>query len=207
MVKRSLERRLSGGRRRSRPPEPERKAERAKTRWRSSACLGIVEPRWSDLQHGLSTSSIVPARSPGAAQAELNAFLTQPSGADRGPPLGGAWAKTRTGLSAWTTWSRAGRGAGQQARTVGAKKIDYRERLSAEDFASLRQAPAARQGDRPGGVCPGLHGVHQRTTGPDGPVPGDDQGAMEQIAGVGDARIEKYGPRLLDLLEQQWDGG
>ncbi len=30
---------------------------------------------------------------------------------------------------------------------------------------------------------------------------------MEQIAGVGDARIEKYGPRLLELLKQQWDGG
>ena len=27
---------------------------------------------------------------------------------------------------------------------------------------------------------------------------------MEAIAGVGDARIEKYGPRFLDFLMQQW---
>jgi len=31
--------------------------------------------------------------------------------------------------------------------------------------------------------------------------------AMEQIEGVGDARIEKYGPMLLEHLKQQWDGG
>jgi hypothetical protein len=30
--------------------------------------------------------------------------------------------------------------------------------------------------------------------------------AVEQIAGVGDARIEKYGPRVLELLQRQWDG-
>jgi hypothetical protein len=31
--------------------------------------------------------------------------------------------------------------------------------------------------------------------------------ALEKIAGVGDARIEKYGTHVLDLLQaQHWDG-
>src|SRR5262249_18188096 len=30
--------------------------------------------------------------------------------------------------------------------------------------------------------------------------------ALEQVAGVGDARIEKYGERVLAILRQQWSG-
>ena len=29
---------------------------------------------------------------------------------------------------------------------------------------------------------------------------------LEKIDGVGDARIEKYGPRFLELLNRQWEG-
>ncbi len=30
---------------------------------------------------------------------------------------------------------------------------------------------------------------------------------LETIAGVGDARIEKYGPRFLEFLNEQWGTG
>jgi superfamily II DNA helicase RecQ len=32
----------------------------------------------------------------------------------------------------------------------------------------------------------------------------NSKAALEQIAGVGDARIEKYGPRLLEFLSKKW---
>ena len=31
--------------------------------------------------------------------------------------------------------------------------------------------------------------------------------ALEQVAGVGDARIEKYGARMLEVLRTQWGQG
>ena len=31
--------------------------------------------------------------------------------------------------------------------------------------------------------------------------------APEKVAGVGDARIEKYGPRVLEFLHRQWQEG
>ena len=79
---------------------------------------------------------IVPAAcSPELAQAELNAFLR----GHRVLSVDRRWVELGEELvlepSAWTTWSRAGREPATGEERGARGKIDYRERLSPEEFA------------------------------------------------------------------------
>jgi superfamily II DNA helicase RecQ len=83
-------------------------------------------------------------------------------------------------------------------------KIDYREVLKPEDFTvfarlrDLRKEIAQAEGVPVYTVFTNeqlAQMVQNRVT---------SKAALEKIAGVGDARIEKYGPRVLEMLKGVW---
>jgi superfamily II DNA helicase RecQ len=85
-------------------------------------------------------------------------------------------------------------------------KVDYREVLSPEDFAVFARLRQARQEIAQAEAVPVYtiftneqlaQMVRGRAT---------TRAALEKIAGVGDARIEKYGGRVLEILRRQWSG-
>jgi superfamily II DNA helicase RecQ len=96
-------------------------------------------------------------------------------------------------------------GSGPVARGGGGRvRVDYREALPPEEFAVFARLRQWRKE------------VAQREAVPVYTVFTNDQLArmvrgraasradLEAIAGVGDARIDKYGPQVLDLLKTAW---
>ncbi len=171
----------------------------------ADAGLAIVETTTVDLNMAY-YFAIVPARSPELAQAELNAFLR----GHRVLTVDRRWVE----LGENSYWAicvdylePGGAGAGPQPKNGARGKIDYRERLSPEDFSVFAKLRQMRKEIAQAEAVPVYmvftneqlaQMVQSRVT---------TKEAMEQIEGVGDARIEKYGPRLLEHLKQQWDGG
>ena len=85
-------------------------------------------------------------------------------------------------------------------------KVDYRDELSPEDFAVFARLRQLRKETAQSEAVPVYtvftneqlaQMVQSRATA---------RAALEKIAGIGDARIEKYGPRVLVFLQSQWDG-
>jgi superfamily II DNA helicase RecQ len=83
-------------------------------------------------------------------------------------------------------------------------KVDYRDVLSPEDFAVFAKLRELRKAIAQGEAVPVYtiftneqlaQMVQGRAT---------TKAALEKIAGVGDARIEKYSGRVLELLGQCW---
>jgi hypothetical protein len=85
-------------------------------------------------------------------------------------------------------------------------KVDYRDELSPEDFAVFARLRQLRKEIAQSEAVPVYtvftseqlaQMVQSRAT---------TRAALEKIAGIGDARIEKYGPRVLGFFQGQWDG-
>jgi superfamily II DNA helicase RecQ len=102
--------------------------------------------------------------------------------------------------------SGAGGSAPSGKNGAGRERVDYREVLSPEDFAVFARLRQARKEIAQAEAVPVYtvftndqlaQMVKGRAT---------TKAALEKIAGVGDARIEKYGPRMLAILGQQWGG-
>jgi superfamily II DNA helicase RecQ len=83
-------------------------------------------------------------------------------------------------------------------------KIDYKEVLAPEEFAVFVKLRDLRKQIAQSEAVPVYtvftneqlaRMVQQKVT---------TKAALEQIAGVGDARVEKYGPRVLELLAAAW---
>jgi superfamily II DNA helicase RecQ len=142
----------------------------------------------------------IPAGDPACFAEELNAFL-------RGHRIlavqrelvadsGGAW---------WAICVEylvtAAAGSGTAANGTGKGKIDYRERLSAEDFAvfsalrELRKELAERDGVPVYAVFTNEQIAEMVTTKV------GSLAALRGIGGVGDSRIEKYGERFVAGLQ------
>jgi len=89
-------------------------------------------------------------------------------------------------------------------RTDRRSKVDYREVLNTEDFAvfvklrDLRKEIAQAEG------VPVYAVFNNEQLAKMVQKKARIKADLEAIAGVGDARIEKYGPRVLDFLSQQW---
>jgi superfamily II DNA helicase RecQ len=149
---------------------------------------------------------IVPIQDSGRAQEELNAFLRSHKilSVDRRWVEQGAssfWSfciDYLEGAPAEAGGYRGGRGPG------GKSKIDYRETLSPADFAVFARLRDVRKeiGQAEGVPVYTIFTneqlaqmVQSRTT---------TKAALEKIAGVGDARIDKYGARMLEVLAQAW---
>jgi superfamily II DNA helicase RecQ len=143
----------------------------------------------------------IPAHDAGGFAEELNAFL-------RGHRIlsverefchdsGGAyWAVCVEYLVAVPT------GAAASANGTGKGKIDYRERLSAEDFTvfsalrEVRKELAERDGVPVYAVFTNEQIAEMVTR------KANSLAALRQIDGVGDSRIEKYGDRFVAVLLQ-----
>ncbi|MEI7908712.1 MAG: HRDC domain-containing protein [Verrucomicrobiota bacterium] len=142
----------------------------------------------------------IPAADPAGFGEELNAFL-------RGHRIlavqrelvtesGGAW---------WALCVEylpsAVAGAGSSANGAGKGKIDYREKLSAEDFVvfsalrEIRKQLAERDGVPVYAVFTNEQIAEMVTTKV------NNLAALRKIDGVGDSRIEKYGERFVAALQ------
>lgn len=89
---------------------------------------------------------------------------------------------------------------------AGKSKVDYREVLSPEDFAvyaKLREArkQIAQQEAVPIYTVFTNEQLAQMVQGR-----ATSRAELEKIMGVGDARLEKYGARMLETLKSAWDG-
>jgi superfamily II DNA helicase RecQ len=149
---------------------------------------------------------VISVKDEGTATAELNGFLRS----RRVLAVDRRWVEQ----GAESFWSfcvddlESGTGGAEPPGKNGAArgKVDYREVLSPEDFsvfARLRQArkELAQAESVPVYTVFTNEQLAQMVRGR-----ATSKAALEKIAGVGDARIEKYGPRVLEILRQQWGG-
>ncbi len=149
---------------------------------------------------------VIPARDAGPAAAELNGFL----GSHRILAVDRRWVDQ----GADSFWSfcvdyletRSGADAGRKDG-LGRGKVDYREVLSPEDFAVFARLRQLRKEIAQAEAVPVYtiftndqlaRMVQSRAT---------TKAALEQISGVGDARIEKFGTKFIEVLGRQWGGG
>jgi superfamily II DNA helicase RecQ len=145
----------------------------------------------------------VPIRDDGSAENELNVFLRSHRvlAIDRRWVDQGAdsfWSicvdYVDAGVASDATRGRMVRGRGK----------DYKEILSADDFAVFAKLRELRKEMAQAEAVPvytiftneQLAQMVQDRCG--------SKADLEKVAGVGDARIEKYGPRFLGLLTDQW---
>jgi superfamily II DNA helicase RecQ len=147
----------------------------------------------------------IPISAPEGAQGELNGFLRS----HRILMVERRWVE-QGAASFWTFCvdylESSGSSNSPTTESPGRNKVDYRERLSPEDFAVFARLREIRKDIAQADAVPVYtvftneqlaRMVQARVT---------TKAALETIAGVGDARLEKYGPRILEFLSQQWDG-
>src|SRR4051794_14851410 len=84
--------------------------------------------------------------------------------------------------------------------------VDYRERLKPEDFAVFARLRDLRKEIAQAEAVPVYTVFTNEQLAQMVQMRATTRAALEQIAGVGDARIEKYGARVLEFLRRQWDG-
>lgn len=146
----------------------------------------------------------VPIRDPGAAESELNAFLrghrvlsVERRFVEAGP--NSCWAVCVDYLEPAGAIPPLGeRPAGGRGR------VDYREILPADEFAVFARLRQWRKEVAQQEAVP-VYAVF--TNEQLARMVRDRAGSradLEAIAGVGDARIEKYGARVLEVLKQSW---
>lgn len=81
-------------------------------------------------------------------------------------------------------------------------KVDYKERLSAEDFASFARLREWRKQVSQAEAVPVYTVFTNEQLAQMVQQPVTSKQSLEQIAGVGDARVEKYGSQILEILQQ-----
>ncbi len=141
----------------------------------------------------------VPIQDGGPAEQELNAFLRSRKvlSVDR------RWVE-QGASSFWSFCVDYLENAAQTSAGSARGKVDYKEVLSPEEFAVFAKLRELRKEIAQAEAVPVYtiftneqlaQMVQARALG---------KSALEKIAGVGDARIEKYGARFLQLLSQAW---
>jgi superfamily II DNA helicase RecQ len=143
---------------------------------------------------------IVPIQDSGNAEAELNAFLRS----KRVLSVDRRWVEQ--GASSF--WSFCvdflePAGSPQGGRFgAGRERVDYREVLSAEDFAVFAKLRDLRKEIAQGEAVPVYTIFTNEQLAKMVQAKATTKAALEKVAGVGDARIEKYGARVLEVLTQ-----
>jgi superfamily II DNA helicase RecQ len=146
---------------------------------------------------------IVPVHDDGSAIVELNGFLRSHKvlSVDR------RWVDLGT-ESFWSfcvDYLERGAGGVQTGKGGGARgKVDYREVLSPEDFAVFARLRQMRKEISQAEAVPVYTVFTNEQLAQMVQTRATTKAALEGIAGVGDARIEKYGARFLDFLCKQW---
>jgi superfamily II DNA helicase RecQ len=149
---------------------------------------------------------VVPVRDDGTSAAELNGFLRS----RRILSVDRRWVDHGS-ESFWSFCVDYLESSGGFAQPVkngsGRGKVDYREVLDPEDFAVFARLRQARKEIAQAEAVPVYtvftneqlaQMVQSRAT---------TRAALEKVAGVGDARIGKYGERILEILRRQWSEG
>ena len=85
-------------------------------------------------------------------------------------------------------------------------KVDYREVLSPADFAVFARLRQLRKEMAQAEAVPVYTVFTNEQLAQMVQGRATTRAALEKIAGVGDARIEKYGARFLDCLAKEWNG-
>jgi hypothetical protein len=143
---------------------------------------------------------VVSARDEGAATAELNGFLRSHRvlGVDR------RWVN-HDGESYWSfcvDYLESGSGgsvaAAKPGSGAGRARVDYREILSPEDFAVFARLRQVRKDLAQSESIPVYTVFNNEQLAQMVQGRATTKAALEKIAGVGEARIEKYGARMLD---------
>jgi superfamily II DNA helicase RecQ len=142
---------------------------------------------------------IVPIHDLEAAEAEVNAFLNSHTvlGVER-------HFVDRGGESFWSLCAdyveSGGRGS-QQGRQR--SRVDYRERLSEEDFVLYAKLRDLRKEIAQAEGVPLYNVFNNNQLATMVEKKARTKADLESIAGVGDARVDKYGKQFLDFLAKQ----
>lgn len=149
---------------------------------------------------------LIPVRDDGSAQRDLNGFLgshrilaVDRQFVDQGE--NSFWSFCVDYLESTTGPVGGGESRGAVNRT---SKVDYREVLSPEEFAVFAQLRDWRKQVSQAEAVPVYTVFTNEQLARMVQIRATTKASLEQIAGVGDARIEKYGPRLLEFLSTRW---
>jgi superfamily II DNA helicase RecQ len=149
----------------------------------------------------------IPIHEPGAAEAELNGFLRSHR------VLAVERKCVESALNSYWTFcvdyleSTGGPiSAGSNGGHTGRGKVDYREKLSPADFAVFARLREVRKGIAQEAAVPVYTVFTNEQLAQMVEARATTKAALEKIAGVGDARIEKYGARVMEVLQRQYDG-
>jgi superfamily II DNA helicase RecQ len=145
----------------------------------------------------------VPIQDDGSAERALNEFLQRHRvlAVDRRWVEQGAasfWSFCVDFLEVTTNANRSPRDGSSR------NKVDYREVLSPEDFAVFARLRELRKEIAQAEAVPVYTVFTNEQLAQMVQNRAASKAALEKIAGVGNARIEKYGPRVLELLKGVW---
>ena len=147
----------------------------------------------------------IPIQNYGQAEEELNAFLLSHKvlAVDRRWVDQGANSFWSFCVDYLDGGGSRGTGARQQKER---EKVDYREVLTPEEFAVYAKLRELRKEVSEAEAVPVYTIFTNEQLAQMVRTKVTTKSALEGIAGVGEARIEKYGPRILELLQQELKG-
>ena len=148
----------------------------------------------------------VPIQDNGVAEAEVNGFL----GSRKVLSVDRRWVE-QGAASFWcfcidyldTSVPGKASGSPNGARI----KTDYKEVLRPDEFAVFAKLRELRKEMAQAEAVPVYTIFTNEQLAQMVQTKATTKAALEKIAGVGDARLEKYGARVLELLNQVWKGG
>ncbi len=147
----------------------------------------------------------IPIRSADAAAEEMNGFL-RPTRSSRSTAAGSSRGPTRCGSSASITSTRQQPAEAKKTALARRAKVDYKEVLSPEEFAVFARLRDVRKEIAQVEAVPVYTIFTNEQLAQMVQTRATTKAALEKIAGVGDARIEKYGPRILEFLQTHGPG-
>ncbi len=148
----------------------------------------------------------VPIQDDGTAEAELNGFLRS----HRVLSVDRRWVD-QGAASFWSfciDYLEHSTGSPGSARAGSAPrgKVDYKDVLNAEEFAVFARLREVRKQISAAEAVPVYTIFTNEQLAQMVQAKAADRAALEKIAGVGDARIEKYGAKMLEVLSRAWAG-
>jgi superfamily II DNA helicase RecQ len=148
---------------------------------------------------------LIPVANADSIEQELNAFVR----GHRVLSVDRRWVE-QGNLSFWSFCvdyldARSSSGTDVPGRPQGARgKVDYRETLTPEDFTIFARLRDVRKEIATRDAVPVYTIFNNEQLAQMVQTRATTKAALEKIAGVGDARLEKYGTRMLEVLTQAW---
>jgi superfamily II DNA helicase RecQ len=146
----------------------------------------------------------IPIHDAAGATAEMNAFLRS----HRVLSVARRWVEQGSN-SFWCFCvdyleSTGGQGSGTGRPRSAQGKIDYKEVLNPDDFAVFARLRELRKEIAQAEAVPVYTIFNNEQLAQMVQTRATTKAALEKIAGVGDARLEKYGERMLAVLSEAW---